>query len=80
MLIELLFLFTLCFFFKSIQLAFIFSRNISVLTRIKTRVVFPKPPLLRRRVETSIFPFWFQGVREPVPLNALPTLLTLMFG
>ena len=42
-----------------------------VLTRIKTRVVFPDPPLLTPdegpSLETSIFPLSFQVVREPLP-------------
>ena len=52
----------LCFYFvlmKSIWLAFILSRDVFVLTRIKTRVVFPWPPLLTPdegpSLETSIF-------------------------
>ena len=56
---------------KSIWLAFILSRDIFVLTRIKTRVVFPDPPLLTPdegpSLETSIFPLSFQVVREPLP-------------
>ena len=52
----------LCFYFvlmKSIWLAFILSRDVFVSTRIKTRVVFPWPPLLTPNegpsLETSIF-------------------------
>ena len=47
------------------------SRDVFVSTRIKTRVVFPDPPLLTPdkgpSFETSIFPLSFQGVREPLP-------------
>ena len=54
---------------KSICFAFILSRDVFVLTRIKTRVVFPDPPLLTPyegpSLETSIFRFSFQVVREP---------------
>ena len=56
---------------KSIWLAFILSRDVFVLTRIKTRVVFPDPLLLTPDegplLETSIFPLSFQVVREPLP-------------
>ena len=56
---------------KSILLAFILSRDVFVLTRIKTRVVFPDPLLLTPdegpSLETSIFPLSFQVVREPLP-------------
>ena len=56
---------------KSIWLAFILSRDVFVLTRIKTRVVFPRPPLLTPdegpSLETSIFALSFQVVREPLP-------------
>ena len=31
---------------KSIRLAFILSRDVFVVTRIKTRAIFPNPPLL----------------------------------
>ena len=51
--------------------AFILSRDVFLLTRIKTRVVFPDPPLLtpdeEPSLETSIFPLSFQVVREPLP-------------
>ena len=50
---------------KSIWLAFILSRDVFVLTRIKTRVVFPRPPLLTPdegpSLETSIFSFIVSG-------------------
>ena len=56
---------------KSIWLAFILSRDVFVLTRIKTRVVFPDPTLLTPdegpSLERSIFPLSFQVVREPLP-------------
>ena len=55
---------------KSILLAFILLRDVFVLTCIKTRVVFPDPPLLTPdegpSLETSIFPLSFQVVREPL--------------
>ena len=72
---------------KSIWLAFVLSRDVFVLTRIKTRMVFPDRPLLTLdegpSLETSIFPLSFQVVREPLPslhvsLNTLPTLATLV--
>ena len=56
---------------KSIWLAFILSRDVFVLTRIKTCVVFPDLPLLTPdegpSLEASIFPLSFQVVREPLP-------------
>ena len=56
---------------KSIRLAFILSRDVFVLTRIKTRVIFPDPPLLTPDegplLETSILPLLFQVVRKPLP-------------
>ena len=56
-------LFTLCF--GEIHLiGFLLSRDVFVLTRIKTRVVFLDPPLLTPgegpSLETSIFPLSFQ--------------------
>ena len=46
-------------------MAFILSRDVFVLTRIKTRVVFPRPPLLTPdegpSLETSIFSFIVLG-------------------
>ena len=56
---------------KSIWLAFILSRDVFVLTRIKTRVVFPRLSLLTPdegpSLETSNFALSFQVVREPLP-------------
>ena len=56
---------------KSIWLAFILLRDVFVLTRIKTPVVFPDPPLLTpdEGLEMSIFPLLFQVVREPLPFS-----------
>ena len=79
----------LCFYFvlmKSIWLAFILSRDVFVLTRIKTRVVFPWPPLLTPdegpSLETSIFSCIVSGSERTftfrVLLNTLPTLSTLV--
>ena len=65
-------LFTLCFDeIHLIGFSFILSRDVFVLTGIKTRVVFPDPPLLtpdeEPSLETSIFSLSFQVVREPLP-------------
>ena len=52
-------------------LAFILSRDVFVLTRIKTRVVFPDPPQPTPdegpSLKTSIFSLSFQVVRELLP-------------
>ena len=66
---------------KSIWLAFILSRDVFVLTRIKTRVVFPWPPLraFARNVE---FCFIVSGSERTftfhVSFNTLPKLATLV--
>ena len=79
----------LCFYFvlmKSIWLAFILSRDVFVLTRIKTRVVFPWPPLLTPDegplLETLIFSCIVSSSERTftfrVLLNTLPTLAMLI--
>ena len=64
------FVYTLFWWNPSDWLLFL-SRDVFVSTRIKTRVVFPDPPLLNPdegpSLETSIFPLSFQVVREPLP-------------
>ena len=54
---------------KSIWLTFILSRDVFVLTRIKTRVVFPDPPTTNS---------WRRAFIFCVSLNTLPTLATLV--
>ena len=73
----------LCFYFvlmKSIWLAFILSRDVFVLTRIKTRVVFPWPPLLTPdegpSLETSIFSCIVSG-SENLYLSCLTMMILL---